>query len=114
MKIESFNAEAIYSDKNIVTKVVLETSFSKEIRIFLKEGQLMKEHKAPFPIIVHLLDGKIDFGVNGITHTLIKNDVITLDANVPHDLKALEDSMVRLTLSKQDKVERVKEVISNS
>lgn len=114
MKIESFNAEATYSDKNIVTKVVLETSFSKEIRILLKEGQLMKEHKAPFPIIVHLLDGKIDFGLNGITNTLIKNDVITLDANVPHDLKALEDSMVRLTLSKQDKVERVNDVISNS
>ncbi|MGJ8685156.1 MAG: cupin domain-containing protein [Nonlabens sp.] len=111
MKIESFHNDLNYNDDRIVTKVLLETSFSKEIRILLKQGQLMKEHKAPFPIIVHILEGKIDFGVEGGIHSLKKGDIITLDALVPHDLKALEDSVVRLTLSKLDQADRVEQVI---
>lgn len=114
MKIESFNDNLDFNDNKIVTKVLLETSFSKEIRILLKEGQTMKEHKAPFPIIVHVIEGEIDFGVEGKIHPLVKGNIITLTANTPHDLLAKKDSIVRLTLSKLDKPERVESVISNS
>lgn len=106
MKIESFNEDVVFGDK-ISTKVILETSFSKEIRILLKSGQLMKEHKAPFPIIVQVLEGEIDFGILGKIHKLQKGAIVTLNANVPHDLTALQDSIVRLTLSKLDTVSRV-------
>ena len=111
MKIESFNENLDFNDDKIVTKVLLESSFSKEIRILLKEGQIMKEHKAPFPILIHLLDGEIDFGAEGSTHLLKRGDIVTLAGNVPHDLTALKDSIVRLTLSKLDKAERVEKVV---
>lgn len=89
--------------------VLMETAFSKEIRIVFDENQFMKEHKAPFPIIVEIFSGEIVFGVHGKTHTLKSGDLITLDALVPHDLKATKKSIVRLTLAKQDHVNRVKE-----
>jgi quercetin dioxygenase-like cupin family protein len=114
MKIESFNQNLDFNDDKIVTKVLLETSFSKEIRILMKAGQTMKEHKAPFPILVHVLDGKIDFGVQGNQQLLKGGDIITLEANVPHDLSAQSDSIVRLTLSKLDKPERVEKVAKES
>ncbi len=114
MKIESFSKNLDFDNNKIVTKVLLETSFSKEIRILLKQGQIMKEHMAPFPIVVHIIDGEIDFGVQGNISSLRKGDIITLDANIPHDLTAVEDSVVRLTLSKLDKVERVEKVVTNS
>ena len=41
MKIESFNDDVVFSDK-ISTKVILETPFSKEIRIVLKILYLTK------------------------------------------------------------------------
>lgn len=113
MKIASFGRDIIFNDNKIATQIILETTFSKEIQILLKQGQLMKEHKAPSPIIVHILEGKIDFGVTGTVHNLIKNDIITLETDVPHDLTAIEDSVVRLTLSKKDNIERVQEVIKN-
>jgi quercetin dioxygenase-like cupin family protein len=28
-------------------------------------GQVMKEHKTPYLILIHLLEGKIDLGVQG-------------------------------------------------
>ncbi|WP_152287682.1 cupin domain-containing protein [Flavicella marina] len=111
MVITSFDANSEFQDK-ITTKVILETSFSKEIRILLKKGQFMKEHKTKFPIIVHVLEGCIDFGVNGTIHKFEKGAIIGLDANIPHDLLANKNSIVRLTLSKQDSVERVEHVIS--
>lgn len=114
MKITSFNENLNFNDEKIVTQVVLESSFSKEIRILLKKGQVMKEHKAPFPIIVHLLEGELKFGVDGTIHPLKKGDIVTLLANVPHDLDAQTDSIVRLTLSKMDKAERVEDVVAHS
>jgi len=114
MEIVSFNDDLEYNEDRIVTKVILESSFSKEIRILLKQGQTMKEHKAPFPIIIHLLEGEIDFGTPGNLRLLKKGAVITLEGNIPHDLKAREDSVIRLTLSKLDDAERVEKVATDS
>lgn len=73
----------------------------------------MKEHKTAFPIIVEIVDGLIDFGVEGKQHHFNKGDIISLEGDVPHDLKALEDSIVRLTLSKFDKTERVEAIVKS-
>jgi quercetin dioxygenase-like cupin family protein len=114
MEIASFEKDLDYSEERIVSKVILESSFSKEIRILLKGGQVMKEHKAPFPIIVHVLEGEIDFGVSAKNHVLVKGSIISLDANIPHDLSAQKDSVVRLTLLKGDTAERVEKVADAS
>lgn len=114
MQKVSFTKNLDFNDKKMVTQVLLETSFSKEICILLRKGQLMKEHKAPFPIIVHIVEGNIDFGVEGTVRLLKQGDMITLAANIPHDLLAKSDSIVRLTLSKLDAAERVEKVVANS
>lgn len=114
MNIKSFNEHLDYNENRILTQVILETSFSKEIRILLKSGQTMKKHKAPLPIIVHILEGRINFGVEGEIKLLKKGDIIALESNIYHDLNAKEDSIVRLTLSKLDDVNRVKNVADKS
>ena len=114
MKIHSFLEGLEPNPEKVQTKVILETSFSKEIRIQLGEGKSMKEHQTPFPIIVHLLEGEVDFGVNGETHPLKPGDIITLEGDVPHDLLAKKSSIVRLSLNKLDQSERVEKVVQNS
>ena len=74
----------------------------------------MKEHKTPFPIVVEIFEGHITFGVKGDSHNLVKGDLVYLEGSVPHDLKAEQDSTVRLTLSKSDTAERVKGVAEGS
>ncbi|MFV1884322.1 MAG: cupin domain-containing protein [Balneola sp.] len=113
MEISSFDQDLEFGD-TIKTRLILESSFSKEIRIVLRKGQIMKEHKTPFPIIVHIIDGEINFGVNGTTYQLKKGGILALDGNVPHDLTAKANSIVRLTLSKSDKLERVEKVAISS
>ncbi|MEE9437716.1 MAG: cupin domain-containing protein [Saprospiraceae bacterium] len=110
MNIPSFNTELEFNESKPAIRIILETSFTKEIRILFKEGQLMKKHQTPFPIIVQILEGTIDFGVSNNTLNLRKGDIVTLEGAVPHDLLAKEDSVVRLTLSKSDSLKRVKQV----
>jgi quercetin dioxygenase-like cupin family protein len=91
-------------------KVLLETSYSKEIRILLKADQVMKEHKTSFPIIVEIVSGEIFFTVNSEKRNLKQGDLIALEGNVPHSLEAQEDSIIRLSLTKSDSTERVQKV----
>lgn len=86
---------------------------SKEIRINLEKGAQMKEHKAPGAIMVQVLSGKIDFSVGENSVILDTLDMITLEPNVTHALTALENSIVRLSLSKNDDVSRVFRVLKS-
>lgn len=97
-------------DKPAIT-VLFETANTKEIRIAMKEGQMMKEHKTAFPIVVEIFEGEIDFGVEGTIHHLKKGDLIALDGNVAHDLNGKTDSIIRLSLSKLDTAQRVRDLL---
>jgi len=111
MKIASLTQGLIYHEERPTIKVLLDTEFGKEIRIAFKKDQVMKEHTAPFPIVVEVFEGAIDFGVKGEVQHLKEGDIIALDAHVPHDLKATKTSIVRLSLNKADSIVRVKDVV---
>lgn len=111
MKTASLTNSVEYKEDKPNIKMLLETAFSKEIQIVFKAGQVMKEHTAPGAIVVEIFEGALDFGVEGVIHQVKKGDLLTLDAKIPHDLKATADSIVRLSLSKIDDVKRVFSVI---
>jgi quercetin dioxygenase-like cupin family protein len=110
MNTASLVNQLVYKEDKPAVTQLLTTKTTKEIRIVMKQGQTMKEHKAPYPIVIELFEGSIDFGVNGIKQLLKKGDLIDLDENVPHDLTCISDSIIRLSLSILDDVERVNTV----
>lgn len=114
MKLASLTENIQYHESRPTIQVLFETETGKEIRIAFKEGQVMKKHKTPFSIVVEVFDGAIDFGVNEDVHSLKRGDLIALAGGVPHDLKALETSTVRLSLNKGDSIKRVEEVANQS
>jgi len=111
MKSSSLLTNIEYKEDKPSINVLFETDSTKEIRIVMRNGQLMKKHQTPFPIVVEIFEGEIDFGVEGELHHLKRGDILALDGGVPHDLKAMSDSIVRLTLSKSDNVNRVNKVV---
>lgn len=103
-----------YNENKPAIKVLFETESTKEVRILFRKGQVMAEHQTKYPITVAMIEGALDFGVEGTVHSLVKGDMLNLEGSVPHDLKATGDSIVRLTLSKSDSIARVEKVISDS
>lgn len=112
MQLASITKDIEYGENRPAIKVLLDSDAGKEIRIAFRKAQEMKEHKAGFPIVVAVFEGCIRFGVKGETYTLNRGDMITLDANVPHNLYAIEDSIVRLSLNKADSATRVDKAVN--
>src|SRR5690606_3685932 len=108
MDITSLYDKLVFHDDKPAIAVMIDNDHTKEIRIAFKSGHEMKEHKTKFPIVIQIVEGQIDFGVEGRRVQLPKGSLIALDGNVPHDLKAMEDSVVRLTLSKHHGISRIK------
>ena len=110
MKVASFLEDIKFSEHKPAVSLLLDTDFSKEIRIVFKKGQVMEDHQAPFAIIVQVIKGCIDFGLEDEKQLLKAGDLISLKPQIVHNLIAVEESIVRLTLSKSDTLKRVKSV----
>lgn len=104
-------SEVEFSPKEVKINVLIDDEKGKEIQILLAKDSVMKEHKAPFAIHVQVLSGKIWFEAKNEKFELNALDMISLEANVSHSLGGLEDSIVRLSLSKLDSIQRVNAVL---
>ncbi|HLS76356.1 MAG TPA: cupin domain-containing protein [Nocardia sp.] len=67
-----------------------------------RAGQVLDEHKAPGPILVSCVSGRIDLEVTGGeaqgAHRLEPGSTVYIAGGDPHRLTALEDSVVHVTL----------------
>lgn len=111
MNTASFFKDLTFADNKVVITAMLDSDFGKEIRIAFKNGQVMKEHKTKFPITVMTLQGCIEFSIGDERIILNTGDVIAVEGSVMHELKAMEESVVRLSLHKSDSIERVNKVL---
>lgn len=109
MQIISWNSTEFKAGE-VVVNVLTQNANSKEIQILMAKNSLMSEHKAPFDITVQVLKGEIEFTAQE-TQVLKELDMISLEANKAHSLHALKDSIVRLSLAKNDSFKRVQGIL---
>ena len=65
----------------------------------LKANVRVPEHKTEGRISVHALTGHIQVKASGRTFSLRAGGVLALDHGVPHDVEALEESALLLTIA---------------
>ncbi|WP_024796615.1 cupin domain-containing protein [Tomitella biformata] len=61
-------------------------------------GAVLAEHKAPLPIIVQVVEGSVEFTVDGQTHTMGTGAILYVAAENPHAVAALERARLIVTL----------------
>lgn len=72
------------------------------VRISFRQGQILEEHRAPGPILVHCVVGTIDLDVTIATgkktHHLESGTVLHIAGGCPHRLTARHDAVVHVVL----------------
>lgn len=84
-----------------VSKPLLNLPEGKIVIFAMDAGQEMSEHRAPFVATVHVLDGRLRFGVEAAEKIMGPNEWLLMPANAPHRLTALEPTRFVLTLFKR-------------
>lgn len=79
---------------------LLEAPEVRVVHIALDDGQELTEHMAPFPILVQVVAGSVDFEVNGETHRLDLGGLIHLPAKLLHAVTAIGQARIQITLIK--------------
>jgi len=87
-----------FGDEDIVITELMVTPFSKEYQIVMQHHQVMIDHESIYPISFFIIEGELRVKVEGIEGIVRKGDVLSLESEVVHQLEALEDSVLRLTL----------------
>ncbi|MGL2763964.1 cupin domain-containing protein [Helicobacter pylori] len=99
MEVVNFLESVCFEKLHI--EALSENSSNKEMCICMPKGAVMDKHKAPGAISVQVLEGKIVFEVGDEKIEMPKGALISLEAQVSHRLDALENSVIRLSLSKK-------------
>ena len=80
------------------TKAIVKTEEMELIRLVLAAGKVLPNHKVAGPITVHCIEGKIEFTTMGATQELAQGELLHLMPEEPHSVKAIEQSVVLLTI----------------
>ncbi len=69
------------------------------VLIALGRGERMDKHRAPAPISIHTLDGRLRLRVGARAVDLPAGHVLVLEPDAPHDVEAVEESVFLLTIA---------------
>ncbi len=86
----SFADSIAYAEKSVVSKHVLKKETGNISLMSFDSGEGLTEHTSPFDAVVHIVDGKADIVIDGVSNILETGDTIILPANIPHSLSAVE------------------------
>jgi quercetin dioxygenase-like cupin family protein len=81
------------------SKTLVKQSDFRIVLIALKKGGHLEEHKADARISIHTLSGRVRLQLPGQAVDLPVGHLLALDRGVRHDVEAVEESALLLTIS---------------
>lgn len=80
------------------TTALIKTDHFEVLRLVVPRGKYIPRHKTHGEVTLHCLEGRVRMKLDDRIVELAAGDLMYLDANCPHDVKALEDSTILVTL----------------
>ncbi len=84
--------------KNTPTTALFKAPHMEVARLVMLAGKQLPPHAMPGPLTIQCLEGEIDVALDGGSQRLRQGDLIYLAGNVRHDVKAISDASVLLTI----------------
>ena len=89
-----------YQEGSVVSRMLMNKKIGTVTLFSFDKGEGLSEHTAPFDAIVYIIDGKAEIIISKKSYILEKGQMITMPANDPHALKALERFKMMLIMVK--------------
>ena len=89
-----------YQEGAVVSRMLLNKKVGTVTLFSFDKGEGLSEHTAPFDALVYVLEGKVEIIISKKPYVLKKGQMITMPANEPHALKALEQFKMMLIMVK--------------
>lgn len=98
MRHADLGKEIVFDDESVVISALYETAYCKEYRIAMQRNQVMRDHESAFPLVLYVYKGLVKITFNGKIETIGEGELLSFDAQTTHQLEALEDTVLRLTI----------------
>lgn len=86
------------SQEATTSRVVVNNDLLRTVVFAFDSGQALTEHASPKAVVCTLLEGQMDFTVEGRTERMEAGDVIYLAPHAPHALVALTACRLQLVM----------------
>lgn len=80
------------------SKVIIKTTGLELARLSFSTGDEFPTHQVSGPIVVHCIKGRIEFKTSKNTEIMEPDQLVYLEPNEPHSIRAISDSVVLLTI----------------
>jgi len=80
-------------------KTLVKLSHMRVVLMALRRGSIVPEHASEGEMALHVLSGRVRLDIAGETRELGPGKLISTASELPHDIRALDDSTLLLTLS---------------
>jgi quercetin dioxygenase-like cupin family protein len=92
--------------QGILSRSLVDTPHLKVVLFGFAKGEELSEHTAAMPATIHFLQGKASLTLGGETMVATQGTWTHMDAHLPHSIRALEPTLVLLSLVKGGKTKR--------
>lgn len=97
-ELEQLHAEPEWSRGQNARTLVKHDDF-RVVLLALTAGARIPEHRTEGRISIHTVHGQVQVRAQGRTFDLPTGGLLALDRDLPHDVEALEDSAILLTIA---------------
>jgi len=89
-----------YQESSVVSRMLINKKIGTVTLFSFDKGEGLSEHTAPFDALVYVFDGKAEIIISKKSYILEKGQMITMPANEPHALNALQRFKMMLIMVK--------------
>ena len=83
-----------FNSSRPATHVIRKTPSLKYFAVGLLEGQILQKHKTSHPTVLTVLDGAVDFAIEGEIIRLKKCDTFEIPVGIEHEVQGVEGQNV--------------------
>ena len=98
-QVRELRADESYRRSGRLGRTLARSGRLRLVLVALNSGIEVGTHQADSPMTLQLIQGRLGFRINGEPHELAQGQVLFFGPGDAHDIRALEESALLLTLS---------------